>query len=140
MKTPGSEHGQVIEDILVNGNIVPTPITSSLLMRAMEVSEKNNFLVDGFPRNNENLRGWNKAIGNKVNLKFVLNIECGQNTSMERCLTRGAEAASAMRSDDNIESLKKRYVTFLNATLPIIKHFDEQDMVRTINGERNVEE
>ena len=49
-------------------------------MREMKKSEKNNFLIDGFPRNEENLSGWNEAIGDEVILKFVLNLDCSQET------------------------------------------------------------
>lgn len=47
-------------------------ITCSLLERAMKESDKNDFLIDGFPRNEDNLQGWNKQMSDKVNLKFVL--------------------------------------------------------------------
>ena len=40
--------------------------------------EKNNFLIDGFPRNKDNLDGWNKAMGDKSNLKFVLFFDCSE--------------------------------------------------------------
>ena len=83
-QTQGSEHGEVIEHHIVNGTIVPVKITCSLLERAMKESEKNDFLIDGFPRNEDNLTGWTEAMGEKVNLKFVLNIDCGESTCIER--------------------------------------------------------
>ena len=83
-QTQGSEHGEVIEHHIVNGTIVPVKITCSLLERAMKESEKNDFLIDGFPRNEDNLTGWTEAMGDKVNLKFVLNIDCGESTCIER--------------------------------------------------------
>ena len=49
-KTPGSQHGETIEHHIVNGTIVPVAITCSLLERAMTESGKNDFLIDGFPR------------------------------------------------------------------------------------------
>ena len=52
----------------------------------MKESEKNDFLIDGFPRNEDNLTGWTEAMGDKVNLKFVLNIDCGESTCIERYL------------------------------------------------------
>lgn len=104
----------------------------------MMESDKNDFLIDGFPRNEDNLTGWNEAMGDKVALKFVLNFECGQDTCITRCLARGA--AGSGRTDDNEESLKKRFVTFKEATTPIIKHFEEQNLVKTINAERDVEQ
>ena len=140
-KTEGSEHGQLIEHHITNGSIVPVKITCSLLKRAMDESEKNNFLIDGFPRNEDNLTGWNEVMGDNVNLKFVLNIDCGQDTCIERCLARGATAAAdSKRTDDNEESLKKRFVTFTNATQPIIKHFEEKGLVKTVNAERSVDD
>lgn len=137
-KSPGSQYGELIENHITNGTIVPVAITCSLLERAMKDSDKNDFLIDGFPRNEDNLTGWNEAMGDKVNLKFVLNFDCGQNACIERCLARGA--AGSGRSDDNEESLKKRFVTFTNATTPIIKHFEGQNLVKTINAERGVDE
>ena len=103
----------------------------------MKESGKNDFLIDGFPRNEDNLNGWNEAMGGKANLKFVLNFECGQEACIQRCLARGATSG---RSDDNEESLKKRFVTFQEATKPIIEHFQKQDLVKTINAERSKED
>lgn len=50
----------------------------------------------------------------------------------QRCLDRGA--AGSGRSDDNMESLKKRFDTYMNATMPIIKHYEEKDLVRTMDA------
>merc|ERR1712045_221078 len=95
---------------------------------------KNNFLIDGFPRNEDNLQGWNKQMGEKVNLQCVLFFDCSQEICTARCLSRGA--AGSGRSDDNEESLKKRFVTYQQATMPIIKHYQEQDLVRQIDATR----
>lgn len=37
---------------------------------------KGKFLIDGFPRNKDNLDGWKAKMENKVDLKFVLFFEC----------------------------------------------------------------
>lgn len=135
---PGSEFGELIEGHLVNGTIVPVEITCSLLERAMTESEKNNFLIDGFPRNENNLEGWSKVMGDKVNLQCVLFFHCTQEVCTARCLSRGA--AGSGRSDDNEESLKKRFVTYEQATMPIIMQFEEQNLVRKINASKSQEE
>jgi adenylate kinase family enzyme len=49
-----------------------------LFSQAMEKSEKNKFLIDGFPRNKDNLDGWEREMGDKVNLEFVLFFDCPQ--------------------------------------------------------------
>jgi len=137
-KAPGSQFGELIEHHITNGTIVPVEITCSLLERAMNESGKSHFLIDGFPRNEDNLTGWNRQMGDKVNLKCVLFFHCSQEICTERCLSRGA--AGSGRTDDNIESLTKRFVTYENATMPIIKHYEEQHLVKKIDATKTPEE
>ena len=42
----------------------------------MESNICNRFLIDGFPRNEDNLTGWERQMGDKANVKFVLFFEC----------------------------------------------------------------
>jgi UMP-CMP kinase len=73
---PDSQYGELIESYIQEGKIVPVEITCSLLESAMKKSGKDKFLIDGFPRNQNNLEGWNKAVAQNVNLLFVLFFEC----------------------------------------------------------------
>ncbi|XP_064617140.1 UMP-CMP kinase 2-like [Liolophura sinensis] len=134
---PGSEYGDIIETHIQNGSIVPVEITCALLKRAMETSGKQNFLIDGFPRNENNLFGWEKEMKHVAFVKFVLFFNCSEEVCVNRCLNRGQTSG---RSDDNLESLKKRIQTYYNATMPIIEHYKKQGLVREINAERDVEE
>jgi len=137
-KAPGSEFGELIEHHITNGIIVPTEITFSLLERAMTESEKNDFLIDGFPRNEDNLTGWNKQMGEKVNVRRVLFFHCSQDICTTRCLARGA--AGSGRTDDNEESLRKRFVTYETATMPIIRHYEAMNLVSQIDASRSPDE
>ena len=49
----------------------------------------------------------------------------------ERILKRGQ---SSGRTDDNIESLRKRFNTYTKETVPIVRHYDQLEKVRKING------
>lgn len=87
----------------------------------MKNSGKENFLIDGFPRNQDNVDGWQKAMDGKVNIQCVLFFDCDEQVSrnriplsemylsvktcVARCLERGKGSG---RTDDNVESLKKR--------------------------------
>ncbi|CAF4788161.1 unnamed protein product [Pieris macdunnoughi] len=135
---PGSEYGEMIEEKIRNGEIVPVEVTCSLIHKAMEKSGKSRFLIDGFPRNKDNLEGWERVMSDKTKLLFVLFFECSRDLCTDRCLGRGA--AGSGRSDDNIESLKKRFNTYLNDTMPIIDHYDKQDLVCRINAEVSPQE
>lgn len=130
---PGSEFGEMIEEKIRNGLIVPVEVTCSLLHKAMQKSGKPRFLIDGFPRNKDNLEGWERVMSDKTKLLFVLFFECSQDKCTERCLGRGA--AGSGRSDDNLESLQKRFNTHLNDTMPIIDYYDQLELVRRINAE-----
>lgn len=130
---PGSEYGEMIEEKIRNGEIVPVEVTCSLLHKAMQKSGKSRFLIDGFPRNKDNLDGWERVMSDKTKLLFVLFFECSRDKCTQRCLERGA--AGSGRSDDNLESLQKRFNTYLNDTMPIINHYDQKGLVRRINAE-----
>lgn len=126
---PGSEFGELIETHIKNGTIVPVEITCSLLERAMQTSQapKKRFLIDGFPRNEDNLTGWNKVMSDKVLLKGVLFCECSKEVCTQRCLNRGATGSG--RSDDNEETLIKRHETYVQKTMPIIEYYEKQGLV-----------
>lgn len=129
---PGSQYGELIETHIRNGSIVPVKITCSLIAQAMAKSGSDRFLIDGFPRNKENLTGWAESMADKVDLQAVLFLDCPVDVSTERCLSRGAQGSG--RSDDNPESLKKRFQTYMNDTMPIIEHYEKAKLVRKVDA------
>ncbi|XP_026170398.1 UMP-CMP kinase [Mastacembelus armatus] len=138
----GSEVGQLIASYIKEGKIVPVKITISLLRKAMEETMKKDekmfrFLIDGFPRNEDNLQGWNSDMNGKADVKFVLFFDCGNEVCINRCLERGK---SSGRTDDNRESLEKRIQTYLQSTRPIIEQYEKQGKVRTVDASRSVAE
>lgn len=79
-----------------------------------------------------------QTLADKVILKGVLSLECNLETCTKRCLNRGAMGSG--RSDDNLESLKKRHETHLNQTLPIINFYEAQGLVYKIDGSKSPDE
>lgn len=47
-----------------------------LNLQAMESSGKDRFLIDGFPRNQDNLDGWNKEMSDVATVIRVLFFNC----------------------------------------------------------------
>ena len=45
-------------------------------LKAMESCSTKKFLIDGFPRNEDNLAGWEKQMDDKAEIKFVLFFDC----------------------------------------------------------------
>lgn len=163
--SPGSQYGEMIERHIQEGKIVPVAVTCSLLEKAMRehcqtlassvkpegMPSKDNgdtpdqssrlrgrFLIDGFPRNEDNLTGWTKQIGDKVQVKFVLFLDCPHDICINRCLTRGQQGSN--RSDDNEVSLRKRLVTFTQDTMPIVEHYEGLGLLRKIDATKSPDE
>ncbi|XP_033008086.1 UMP-CMP kinase [Lacerta agilis] len=141
-KRPGSQYGELIESYIKDGKIVPVEITISLIKRAMDETmeanaQKNKFLIDGFPRNEDNLQGWNKTMDGKADVLFVLFFDCDNEVCINRCLERGK---SSGRSDDNRESLEKRIHTYLDSTKPIIDLYEKMGKVRKVDASKSVDE
>jgi UMP-CMP kinase len=61
--------------------------------------------VDGFPRNLENFTKWFELLGSETRLAFTLFFDCPEDVMEARLLERGKTSG---RSDDNIETIKKR--------------------------------
>ena len=47
----------------------------------MNKNSVKKFLIDGFPRNDNNLQGWNKEMDGKVDVKCVLFFDCTEDVS-----------------------------------------------------------
>jgi UMP-CMP kinase len=116
-----SPHGSLIEECLVKGQIVPVEISLALLQNAMRQSEGITsmvFLVDGFPRNFDNLDGWTRCMKDVAVVWGAFVFQCPLDVLEERILER---AKGSGRSDDNLESLRKRFKTFEGDTVPVIE-------------------
>jgi UMP-CMP kinase len=105
-----SSTAELIRSYIKDGKIVPVAITVGLLKQAMIDNMKlghNNFLIDGFPRNKDNLDGWNAVMAGFANVRFCLYFDCPEAVMEARLLERGKTSG---RADDNIASIKKRYL------------------------------
>ena len=67
----GSAEGKKIAKIIEEGKIVVSETTVGLLRKAMSQSD-GPFLIDGFPRNTNNLSGWQQVAGDAITLAGVL--------------------------------------------------------------------
>lgn len=139
---PGSEHGSLIEQCITEGKLVPAAIIVDLLRAEIErnVAASNSsqacrFLIDGFPRDHDNLRIWREKMSEDVDVELVLFFECSEEAMRERLLERGKTSG---RADDNLETIVKRFRTFQNESIPVVDELSETDNVHRINAERAV--
>ena len=112
-----TEEGKLVNSLISQGKIVPVKITCSLLKKAMDESGKNNiFLIDGYPRNQDNIDGWNEVFGTNYTLISSIILGCSEEQLEKRLLGR---AKSSGRSDDKIEVIKKRFKVYVEQSQPI---------------------
>ncbi|KAJ1645530.1 bifunctional uridylate/adenylate kinase [Coemansia erecta] len=129
-----SQYGELIAHNIREGIIVPHEITIGLLRNAMmDRPECNRFLIDGFPRNLVQAKAFEDTV---CRAKKVLYFECPESILLERLLDRGKTSG---RSDDNIESIKKRFKVYVNDSKPVIDAFEEQGRVITISCQGSVD-
>ncbi|KAH7525273.1 hypothetical protein FEM48_Zijuj06G0207500 [Ziziphus jujuba var. spinosa] len=129
----GSENGTMIQNMIKEGKIVPSEVTIKLLQKAMEESGNDKFLIDGFPRNEENRSAFETVT--QIEPAFVLFFDCSEEEMERRLLSRNEG-----REDDNIETIRKRFKVFLESSLPVIQHYESRGKVRKIDAGRPIEE
>ena len=129
----GTEDGNMVAQMIKDGKIVPSAVTVKLLLNAMADSKSNRFLIDGFPRNKENRDAWVSEAG--YDCDFVLMYDCTEEVMLERLLGRNEG-----RTDDNVESIKKRFVTFRESSVPVVEFYETLGKVRKVDAIATPEE
>lgn len=124
---------------MVEGKLVPGDLVINLFKQAMQKRgwATKKFLIDGFPRGQDNIDGWQRIIGDSVDMPFVLFFNANENTMIERILER---AKTSGRSDDNLESLKKRFDTFNKESVPIVDMFEKKGKLRRVDALKTIDE
>lgn len=122
-------HADLVKECLVQGKIVPVELSLGLLRIAMdeaadEVQDGEEqygsriFLVDGFPRNFDNVQGWMEHMPSYTAVLGSLVYNCPIEILEERIMSR---AETSGRSDDNLESARRRFATFKEQTEPCVR-------------------
>lgn len=123
----GSEYGELIAQYIREGQIVPQEITIALLRNAikdnMGASGTARVLVDGFPRKMDQAQIFDAEV---CPSQFTLFLQCTEEVMLQRLLKRGETSG---RADDNAESIKKRFQTFLNTSMPVVDYYSKQGKV-----------
>ncbi|KAK7464269.1 bifunctional uridylate/adenylate kinase [Stygiomarasmius scandens] len=142
----GSEFGQLIQNCIKEGSLVPVEVTVNLLKNAMAAAlkekregdgwkdGKGRFLVDGFPRQMDQAEMFEKEV---CKPSLVLFFTTTEEVMLARLLERGKTSG---REDDNEESIKKRFHTYKEQTMPVIEHYEKEGKVATVDSSASVEE
>ncbi|KAJ8445116.1 LOW QUALITY PROTEIN: hypothetical protein Cgig2_029488 [Carnegiea gigantea] len=158
----------MIQNMIKEGKIVPAEVTIKLLQKAIQESDNDKFLIDGFPRNEENRAAFESITG--IVPEFVLFFDCSEEEMEKRlletrlgvhkvwpyctyyticvschglyqCVLRFWRPFGGFkgREDDNIDTIRKRFRVYMESSLPVIHYYDSLGKVRKIDAGKPIE-
>ncbi|CAG8369587.1 unnamed protein product [Penicillium salamii] len=139
----GSQYGDMIREYIREGKIVPMEVTVALLSNAMADSlasspppagTKARFLIDGFPRKLDQAHFFEDTV---CPSELVLFLDCPEDVMESRLLKRGETSG---RADDNAESIRKRFRTFVETSMPVVEYFRKKDRVVEVRADIPIEQ
>jgi len=156
-----TEIGKKVNELMQSGKLIGDDIILPLFKNELIKLKDKPFILDGIPRNinqGEYLEKIFEEIG--VNNYIVININIDLETLEKRvtgrrvCTNCGSiyninfdefkpkvedtcddcSSTITLRNDDNIETFTKRYETYLNETAPLIKFYQEKDLLKIVDA------
>ena len=135
-----SELGLIADSYISKGELVPDQMIIDILLKYIENQhdESNGIILDGFPRTVAQaealeimLKNLNKEISVLVDLKVC------ENELVDRLVIRGKTSG---RSDDNIDTIKKRLDVYHKLTEPVNDFYKSRNQYTLIDGMGTIEE
>jgi adenylate kinase len=145
------------------GQLVPDEVTVGIIKdRIAQPDCKEGFLLDGFPRTIAQAEALDALLADKGGIDAVLNISVPLDklivrlTGRRMCRNCGAiyhlmynapgqenicDACGGelyQRNDDKEETVTKRLAVYEDQTAPLIEYYQQQDLLRTINGDQPI--
>lgn len=162
----GSELGKKLNEIMNSGGLVPNELTADILEKRFSQPDcKKGFILDGFPRNVEQVELMDAILKHlHTKLDLVINFSASEKTLMERltgrwqckqcgkiyhsinlkpkipgkCDLDGADLYQ--RDDDKPDAIKKRFQIYEEQTKPILERYRKQGILVEMNADRVVDE
>jgi len=160
-----TELGKKAQEFINRGELVPDELTLHMVLdRVAKEDCKYGYILDGFPRNkaqakalNEALNAWGHKIDHAIDIevpdeKLIERMtgrrvcpDCGASFHMVhripavegKCDSCGAELIT--RSDDTLETVKKRLQVYHSQTEPLIEFYDTLGVLRSIDGTQDMQ-
>ncbi|KAI1358015.1 P-loop containing nucleoside triphosphate hydrolase protein [Xylaria arbuscula] len=122
------DHGK-IRDFLRDNKLLPADVLIPILKREIDhflCGWVDTWLIDGFPRNMEQLLAFEETIGKPLK---VIVLECSSDTAKRRYLSRARE-----QTNDE-ERFNKRYGDYIKNIEDIRKHYESTGVMESVPGD-----
>jgi len=134
-----TELGLQVKEIISKGNLVSDEIVADIIENKIAKNlQSSGFLFDGYPRTVKQAETLTNILQKfNMNLSGVLSLEVPEELLIERMLERGKTSG---RADDNIDSIKHRFVEYDNKTKPVLDYYKDSGKLYAINGVGAIED
>jgi len=135
-----TENGIIADGLISKGEFVPDSMIINMLIQQIkkQPKESNGIILDGFPRTvaqAEALEVLLKNFDKETTVMIDLNVD--NNELISRLVKRGKTSG---RSDDNLETIKKRLQVYEIKTAPVSDFYKKLNKYSGINGMGTVDE
>ena len=134
-----SDIGQQITSNMNEGKFVSDEIVNSLIEKLMlDPRKKDKLIFDWYPRSLSQAKYLDLLLNNsnqKIDHIFFLNVN--KDTIIERIEKR---KTLENRSDDNTDTILKRYDTYMETTRPVLNYYSKNTNFHEINGTQEIDQ
>ena len=134
-----SDIGKAITNDMNNGKFISDEIVNKLVENLVsDPKKKNKLIFDGYPRSLSQAKHLDLLLdksNQKIDHIFFLNVN--KDTIVERIEKR---KALENRSDDDTDTILKRYDTYMETTGPVIDYYSKNPNFHEINGTQEIDQ
>jgi adenylate kinase len=141
----GTALGERAREYMEDGDLVPDELIVEMITRRVAAEDaRDGFLLDGFPRNEQQadaLEVVRRLAGRRVCVKnpnHIYHVEFDPPKHEGVCDQDGARLIQ--RDDDREETLRHRLEVYHGQTEPLIAFYDRAGLLRRFDGTRSAEE
>ena len=134
-----SDIGKKIIDVMNDGRFVSDDIVNQLLEKQIfDPQKKNKLIFDGYPRSINQAKNLDLLLdksNQKIDFIFFLNVN--KETIIKRIQKR---RILEKRSDDELNTILKRYETYMETTKPVLEFYSKNSNFHEIDGRDEIEQ
>ena len=134
-----SDIGKAITDDMTNGKFISDDIVNKLIESLIsDPKKKNKLIFDGYPRSLSQAKNLDVLLKNsnqRIDLILFLNVD--KKTILKRLEKR---KIIENRSDDESDTIMRRYEKYMETTQPIINFYSENPNFNEIDGSLEIDE
>ena len=136
----GTELGKIADSYISKGHLIPDELMIDILDDVLSAHPESakGVVFDGFPRTIHQADALDVLLEKRGGkLDIVVGLEVEEEELVERLINRGKTSG---RSDDNMETIKKRLDVYNNQTNPLRDHYMEQGKYEAVHGMGSIED